>query len=61
MPTYIGAYGWYIERFYALIIKHAAVDRTEQQAMLSAINKLLFLDMMIASKVYPEAKNVVFL
>jgi hypothetical protein len=55
MAEYVGAYGWLSEKLFALIVRHGGGDAHSRHTMLSAMHKLVFLDMMIASQAYEEA------
>lgn len=57
ISSYVGAYGWFNERLFTLIVRHAHVDGRRKQAMLTALNKLIFLDMMILAEAYSAGQK----
>jgi len=49
MTDYIATYAWFSERFFQYIDQAHPADPDKRQSLLKAINKVIYLDMMIAT------------
>ena len=49
VADYIASYGWFSERFFRIIARHEPPPPFQRHSLLIAMNKVMYLDMMIAA------------
>lgn len=49
LADYIASYGWFSERFFRIIARHEPPAPFQRHSLLIAMNKVMYLDMMIAA------------
>jgi len=61
LHAYIGAYAWFSECMFDALAKSSVDTGFSRNKMMHSVNKLIYLDMIVASSAYSEAQRFHFL